>query len=131
MELMNVLELRKYEAIQLTFKQVRGTSEPLPIRTYATHAACGGESLRQGVSGNADGVLVLPVLAATSASLSEYSLSRSWKSILKLKLSDVTSLHFTHLLTCSPSSGVEELQRGLPEAGAWRQSDPGDEEGRR
>ncbi|KAA8595069.1 hypothetical protein FQN60_012204 [Etheostoma spectabile] len=27
MELMNVLELRKYEAIQLTFKQVRGTSD--------------------------------------------------------------------------------------------------------
>ncbi len=27
MELMNVLELRKYEAIQLTFKQVCGTSK--------------------------------------------------------------------------------------------------------
>lgn len=28
MELMNVLELRKYEAIQLTFKQVRGETQP-------------------------------------------------------------------------------------------------------
>lgn len=28
MELMNVLELRKYEAIQLTFKQVCGMSHP-------------------------------------------------------------------------------------------------------
>lgn len=35
MELMNVLELRKYEAIQLTFKQVRGTSDLLKIGTYS------------------------------------------------------------------------------------------------
>lgn len=33
MELMNVLELRKYEAIQLTFKQVGGISDPTPTGT--------------------------------------------------------------------------------------------------
>lgn len=39
MELMNVLELRKYEAIQLTFKQVRRSGEererPARVRVYA------------------------------------------------------------------------------------------------
>lgn len=41
MELMNVLELRKYEAIQLTFKQVRVIGSPVPqVRALHSPLRC-------------------------------------------------------------------------------------------